>query len=169
MKDGRVSRRSLLFNGLLAAAGVAVLAGGIAFRMNDLHVQTVLSGSMRPLVSPGDLVVTQPVPVPSLRVDDVIVFYPPGQRTSVLHRIQTLTVVDGITAVTTKGDANTVPDDWTARLQGDTAYRMVGSIPFVGWLPQYRGWLFVAAGVLIGLTLVRGVWKEVRLHRPSPA
>jgi len=42
---------------------------------------------MRPTVSPGDLAVTQAVLVSSLKVGDVIVFFPPADSTEpVLHR-----------------------------------------------------------------------------------
>jgi hypothetical protein len=43
-KAERTSRRSRLFTGLLVAAGVAVLAGGIAFRVADFHVQMGSTG-----------------------------------------------------------------------------------------------------------------------------
>ncbi len=114
MKDGHTSRRSRLLTGLLLAAGVAVLAAGIGFRVADFHVQTVLSGSMRPTVSPGDLAITQGVPIGSLRVGDVIAFTPPNQTQTVLHRIATL---DG-DVITTKGDANNVADSWRRHAAG---------------------------------------------------
>jgi len=158
-----------VMNSVLLALGVLVLAGGIGSRLLDLRMQTVLSGSMVPTVSPGDVVVTQPVPLADLRVGDVIAFYPPGKPTPVLHRIATLEVVDGDVVVTTKGDANGVPDPWTATLKAEPAFRMVGYLPLIGWLPQFRGLLFVVAGLLVGLALVRGLWKETWRHRPSPA
>src|SRR4029077_3034604 len=101
MKDDR-ARRSNLITGLLLIAGTSILAAGIAFRVAGLHVQTVLSGSMRPTVAPGDLAITQSVLIGSLRVGDVIVFVPPDEVRPVLHRIASRTG----DVVTTKGDAN---------------------------------------------------------------
>ena len=109
------------------------------------------------------------VDVDQIRVGDVIAFYPPGKPTPVLHRIATLEVVDGDVVVTTKGDANGVPDPWTATLKAEPAFRMVGYLPLIGWLPQFRGLLFVVAGLLVGLALVRGLWRETRRRSPSPA
>jgi len=166
MKDGRTSRRSRLFNnGLLVVAGVAVLAGGIAFRMADLHVQPVLSGSMRPTVSPGDLAVTEGVPTSSLRVGDVIVFMPPDGSKPVLHRIASL---EG-DVITTKGDANTVADPWRVTLAGATHYRMVFVVPFVGWLTQLRGTALVAAGLIVALLILLELRKGVGNRRARVA
>ena len=168
MEVRRGSRRSRLVTGLLVLVGMVSLAGGATVRLLDLHMQTVLSGSMRPTVSPGDVVVTQPVLVTDLRVGDVIAFYPPGRTVPVLHRVTSLASEGGVVAVTTRGDANPVDDPWLASINGPTVYRMVGYIPLVGWLPQYRGLLFIAAGLLIGIALARGLWKEMSLRRTSP-
>ena len=165
MKDGRASRRSRLFNGLLVAAGVAVLAGGIAFRMNDLHVQTVLSGSMRPTAQPGDLAITAGVSTGSLRVGDVIVFTPPTQARPVLHRIASL---EG-DAITTKGDANRVADPWQLTLQGATQYRLVFVVPFLGWLSELRAAALIAAGLLVALHILVEIRKGVGARRAQPA
>ena len=53
--------------------------------------------------------------------------------------------------MSTKGDANRVPDPWgPVQLQGSTAYRLVAVVPFVGWLTHYKGLLFIAAGLVLG-------------------
>ena len=121
----RTSRRPRLSTGLVVAAGVAVLAAGIGFRMSDIHVQTVLSGSMRPTISPGDLAITQAVPVGSVQVGDVIVFAPPDGTKPVLHRVASR---EG-DVLTTKGDANSVADPWRITLAGATGTGWCSSCP----------------------------------------
>lgn len=165
MKDGHTSGRSRLFTGLLLAAGATVLATGIGFRVADLHVQTVLSGSMRPTVSPGDLAITQGVPVDSLRVGDVIAFTPPNESRTVLHRIVTLQ--DGV--ITTRGDANNVGDPWRATLAGTAAYRLAFVVPFLGWLTELRSAALLAVGLVVLLMLVLEVRKEVIRRRTRTA
>lgn len=157
MTDGRTRRWSRLFTGLLIAAGVAVLAGGIAFRMADLHVQTVLSGSMRPTVSPGDLAVTQGAPTGSLRVGDVIVFTPPSETQAVMHRIASR---EG-DVITTKGDANNAADAWSVTLQGTTGYRLVFVVPYLGWLTELRTAGLIVAGLCVALLVLLELRKEV--------
>jgi signal peptidase len=157
MKDGRTSRRSRLVTGLMVTAGVAVLAVGLGFRLADLHSQTVLSGSMRPTVSPGDLAITQAVPIGSLRVGDVIVFTPPTETQPVLHRIASR---EG-DVITTKGDANSVADPWRVTLQGATGYRLVFVLPYLGWLTELRSAALIAAGLIVALLILLEIRKGV--------
>jgi signal peptidase I len=163
MRAGRAVLSHLL-TGLLLAVGVSVLALGVAIRLGDLHFQTVLSGSMRPTASPGDVAVTQAVPLSSLRVGDVIVFYPPGETEAVMHRIASLT--GGV--ITTKGDANSIDDPWHLTLAGTTAYRMVAVVPFIGWLTELQRPALLLAGLLVGLAILLELWREVRARTTKP-
>ena len=156
MKDAR-SRTSRLVTGLLLAAGVGILAAGIGFKLADLHLQTVMSGSMRPTVSPGDVAITRGVPIGTLRVGDVVVFTPPNEARPVLHRIAS---VDGV-VITTKGDANSVADPWHITLQGATAYRLAFVVPFLGWLTQLRSAALIGAGLIVALLVLLEIRKAV--------
>jgi signal peptidase len=151
------SLRSRVLTGLMLAAGLAVLAVGVTIRVNDLRVATVLSGSMRPTFSPGDLVLTQPVPTSSLRVGDVITFIPPTQPQPLIHRIASLK--DGV--ITTKGDANSVEDPWHLTLAGSTQYRLVAVVPLLGWLTELQRPALLLAGLLVALVIVLELRKEV--------
>jgi signal peptidase len=147
---------------LIVALGVLAVGMGILVLVAGLHFQTVTSGSMRPTISPGDLAVTQAVPVSSLKVGDVIVFYPPGGGTEpVLHRIVSLE--NGL--IKTRGDANNVDDPWQVTLTGTTAYRMVAVVPFVGWLIELQRPALIVAGLLIVLGILLEIRKEVRSRR----
>ena len=134
---------------LIVAAGLAAVAIGILVFVANLHFQTVLSNSMRPTFSAGDVVVTQAVPISSLRVGDVIAFSPPDKTEPVIHRITSLKTTAAGVVITTRGDANPADDLWLATLQGTTAYRLVGVVPFVGWLTDIRGPLLILAGLLV--------------------
>ena len=148
-----------LLTSLMVAVGVVGVAVGILVFVANLHFQTVTSGSMRPTVSAGDVAVTQAVPVASLRVGDVIVFYPPADTTEpVMHRIVSL----GNGVITTRGDANNVDDPWQVTLSGTTAYRMVAVVPFLGWLIELQRPALIVAGLLVGLAILLELRKEVR-------
>lgn len=154
---GRLIDRAL--TALIVAVGVIAVAVGILVFVANLHFQTVTSGSMRPTVSPGDLAVTQAVPVSSLKVGDVIVFFPPTSSTEpVMHRIVSL----GNGVMTTRGDANNVDDPWQVTLSGTTAYRMVAVVPFIGWLTELQRPALIVAGLLVGLMILLELRKEVR-------
>jgi signal peptidase I len=152
----------------VVAAGLMVLVAGIAVRMADLHFQTVLSNSMQPTASAGDVAITQDVSIESLRVGDVIAFIPPDQTRPVLHRITSLR--DGV--ITTRGDANLVDDPWRASLAGSTAYRLVAVSPLLGWLTELQRPALLLAGLLVGLAIVLELRKEVRARasrsQPQP-
>jgi len=158
-------KRRRIVDVVLVTAGVAVLAGGIAFRLADFHVQTVLTGSMRPTVSPGDLAITQGVPMSSLRVGDAIVFTPPTETQSVLHRIASR---EG-DVITTKGDANNVADPWSITLQGSTGYRLVFVVPYLGWLTELRSVGLVVAGLCVALLILLEIRKGVGARRAQAA
>ena len=165
MNHGATNRRSRIVTGLIVAAGVAILAGGIAFRFADFHVQTVLSGSMRPTVAPGDLAITQGVPIGSLRVGDVVVFTPPTETQAVIHRIASR---EG-DVITTKGDANSVADPWHVTLQGATGYRLVFVVPYLGWLTELRSVGLIVAGLCVALLILLEIRKGVGARRARVA
>jgi signal peptidase I len=155
------SKRTMLdrlLTSLIVALGVVAVAVGILVFVANLHFQTVTSGSMRPAVSPGDMAITQAVPISSLRVGDAIVFFPPNSAQAVLHRITSLD--NG--AIRTRGDANSVDDPWQVTLTGATAYRMVAVVPFLAWLTELQRPALLLAGLLLGLAILLELRKEVK-------
>ena len=148
-----------LFTALIVALGAAAVGIGVLVFVASLHFQTVTSGSMRPTVSPGDMAVTEAVPIGSLKVGDIIVFYPPGITAEpVMHRIVSL---DNGT-IKTRGDANNVNDPWQVTLPGPKAYRMVAVVPLIGWLIELQRPALIFAGLLVGLVILLELRKEVR-------
>ena len=151
-----------LLTSLIVGLGVVAVGIGILVSVANLHFQTVTSGSMRPTASPGDMAITEAVSTSSLRVGDVIVFYPPGDTTEpVMHRI--VSIENG--AIKTRGDANNVDDAWQVTLTGTTAYRLVAVVPFLGWLTELQRPALIVAGLLVGLAILLELRKEVRGRR----
>jgi len=168
----------LTVDGALVALAASLLVVGALVVLLDLQLSPILSGSMRPTIEPGDLVVTAPVSVTSLEAGDVIALYPPGQSEAVLHRLQSVTTRDGDIWITTRGDANTIDDAWgLVRLKGDVAWRLTAIVPHIGHIPIWtqgaRGPLLVAAGVLLGFPLLlsaaRAAMPGLRSRQPSAA
>ncbi|RLG76945.1 MAG: signal peptidase I [Thermoprotei archaeon] len=116
---------------LLSSLAVTLLATSIAFSMFlGFRVMTVVSGSMRPSIEVGDLVVVKNVNTSDLRVGDVIAYV--KGKTIVLHRIVMLTSVRGETAFITKGDANTAVDP-NPILPEQIVGRLVYVVPRIGY------------------------------------
>jgi len=162
--------RRVLSTLLLVVAFCALAFAALQVRSGDWHATPVLSGSMRPGLQPGDVVVTQRVPITDLQVRDVVVFYPPNETTrQTVHRIVRLTVKGGTTSITTWGDANLVRDPMVSSLKGTTAYRMVRVVPLAGypaiWLQNAgRGILAIALGAIL---LVAALVTVLRPDKPT--
>ena len=118
---------------------------------------TVLTGSMRPGMPPGSLVVTRPVQAAQLKVGDAITYQMrSGEPEVVTHRITAVSrTLGGETLFTTQGDANPVPDEKPVKagqIRGAVWY----SIPLLGyvnsWLTgeQHIWAVGMAAALLLG-------------------
>jgi signal peptidase I len=153
----RPSRRSRLVTASLLMAGVVVLGLGIWARVVDLRFNTVVSNSMRPTFSAGDVVITEPVAVDSLQVGDVIAFIPPKGAEPEIHRI--VSIEDGV--ISTRGDANSADDPWQLVPTSANAYRLFAVIPLLGWVTRLELPLLLLAALFACLALLQIAWKGV--------
>ena len=155
----RARRRSTVarvLHGLVLAgllAGFSVAAAGVG--SGAWQIRPVLSGSMRPGLPVGGVVVTERVPLSDLQVRDVAVFHPPSDPSvDYVHRVISLTRAGRTVVVRTQGDANLYPDPWTLRLTGRWAYVARFSVPLLGypavWIhsPRGRADMLLLAGIL---------------------
>jgi signal peptidase I len=147
--------------GLIASFAVAAL-------FFHVRLSPVLTGSMKPAYSPGDVIITQRVDVHSLRPGDIAVFVPPGESAAYAHRLTSVTEKNGSVVVTTKGDANQATDPWHAKLNGSSVPKVIGTLPAVGrpmtWI--HARWLPAAAIAVLGL-LLTAVGAAQILRTPS--
>lgn len=164
----RVVRAALL--AALGLASVTLAAAGLAVATLHLHVDPVLSGSMRPAYGPGDLVVTRQVPAGTVRPGSIVLVVPPGESTPFAHRIVTVTGDQSHPTITTKGDANPVPDRWRVTLSSPTVPRVVAVAPKLGAFALInqspRGKAFAGAGLGLIVSLF-GVIQMVAILRRS--
>ena len=96
----------------------------------------VLSGSMTPMMLPGDMIIEKSVDPNELQVGDVIVFHPPDSKpdTLVTHRI--ISLKEGKERLfQTKGDANNAQDDFKLPAS-NVVGKLIFVIPFAGYLPE---------------------------------
>jgi signal peptidase len=120
---------------LLATAVAALLVLAIGPRAGRYRTLTVLSGSMSGTFEPGDVIITAPTPLTSIKVGDVITYrIPVEDRRVVTHRIVRISGPKANPIVVTKGDANRVRDPWEAQLQGSQAWTYRGHVPKAGYL-----------------------------------
>lgn len=151
---------------VIAVAAFLFLAVGP--RVFGYQTSTMLTGSMSPLINPGDVVVSVPTPVTGLKTGDIITYGIPVQD----QRIETHRVVEiirnanGTTAVRTKGDANNGADPWTATLQGNTVGVHAATVPYLGTAirtlrdPIVMNALMYGAPAVLVMMLLASIWRN---------
>jgi signal peptidase I len=146
---------------LLVILGLGVITIALPALVGGMPL-SVLTGSMRPHLPPGTLVVVKPVPVEEIGVGDVITFQIESGRPAVAtHRVIARSVdsASGEVRFTTQGDANNTPDPepiQPAQIRGKVWY----AVPYLGWVNQAldgqtRSWAIPA---LAGLLFVYAAW-----------
>jgi signal peptidase len=94
---------------LLCAAAIALLAlPTVARNTFGIGITTVITGSMRPAINPGDLVVTKRSAASTVGIGDVIVAQ--AGTMAFAHRVVDVRPISGLTRLTTRGDANPTTD-----------------------------------------------------------
>ncbi|MBP2269273.1 signal peptidase [Pseudarthrobacter sp. PvP004] len=154
--------------GMLILAALAFLMLAIGPRVLGYQTSTMLTGSMAPLINPGDVVVTVPTPITDIKVGDVITYHIPVEDHRVeTHRIiEITTTADGGVAVQTKGDANNGIDPWIATLQGTTVDKQVATIPYVGNAirtlrePIVMNTLMYGAPAILVIGMLASIWTK---------
>jgi len=159
---GRVVVGLLLLLGLAMFLFLAVGPHVLGYRN-----ATMLTGSMEPGISPGDVIVSVERPASEVVVGDVITYHIPVED----HRVETHRVVEvlhgaeGAVAVRTQGDANEGVDPWVATLEGETVWELRGVVPYLGDAVRFLRTPVVHQVVLwggLGAVLVLGlrrIWR----------
>ncbi len=157
----------LALRSALGAALAIFLLLALLPRTGLYRTETVLSGSMKPDFSAGDMVVVTPEPSRDIRVGQVISYdIPVGDHHVQTHRIVQILRGGEHPVLRTKGDANNARDPWTARLDGSTAWRVRLVVPKLGWMvvwlrdPLLRLLTVFGAPALLALIALWGIWKD---------
>lgn len=158
-------------DGFLALTVAACLLLAVGPMLLGYRTLTMLSGSMRPLIPVGSLVVISPEPASRLAPGQIVTISAPiAGHPVVTHRVVAVVhLADGHVAVRTRGDRNTAPDPWLARLPGDTVWRYRAAVPYVGRLLHVLAGRFarVTAGVLVPVVLATWVLSGLWLRSPT--
>ncbi|KRF11494.1 S26 family signal peptidase [Nocardioides sp. Soil797] len=137
---------------------VAILVVAVLIpRIAGATPYTILTGSMRPEMPPGTLVVVKPTDVDDIGVGSVITYQlESGKPTVVTHRV----VAQGVNGkgelqFQTQGDANNTPDEkWVkpVQIKGEKWY----SVPYLGYVnnvltgKERQMAVYVVAALLLG-------------------
>ncbi len=127
---------------------------------------TVLTGSMRPVIQPGDVVMDRPVQASKLHVGDVVTFKDQTRNGRlVTHRIRSIAQGRQFTAVETRGDANNTSERWQVQSK-DRIGVVVYTLPWIGHVsvlvrtPVGLIALVVIPVLGIGFLALRSIWSD---------
>ncbi|MBO3810231.1 MAG: signal peptidase I, partial [Candidatus Brockarchaeota archaeon] len=146
----------------------AYLAVAYAFK-TFTPVMVVCSGSMRPTLNVGDLVLVEGVDAWNIRKGDIIAFnvpqpYARSTPSPVMHRVVEVCVENDRVYFKTKGDANASEDPWT--ITGESVIgRLLYKVPYLGY-PVYvlktNPYVFATVIALFAVWLVYSIVKGRR-------
>ena len=157
-----------LVNISLLAAVLVFLGLAVGPHLFGYRTMTMLTGSMAPLINPGDVTVVTPLAANAVKPGMIISYHIPVDD----HRVVSHRVVDvtqspaGAITVQTKGDANPGNDPWTATLQGNTAYQVRGVVPALGTAIRFLRTPVLQKALLYGVPAVLAGWVLLSLWAP---
>jgi signal peptidase len=139
---------------IVVVGGYALISGLSVTLETPNPLEWVGSGSMRPVLQAGDLILVQGVEPSKIQVNDVIVFHQPNDYGNlIIHRVVNIKTEDDEIYFTTKGDANPASIWWEENIPASyvvgkwTGFR----IPYLGWA-IYILKLPVVDGLTLGST-----------------
>jgi signal peptidase I len=146
-----------LVDGLLAL-GVLLAMTFLAGALGGYRVLLVSSGSMRPTLQVGDVVLSGSVAPADLRPGELVTFSDPALAgRSVTHRVVDVRRSGRSVTVTSRGDANLVAETWSVP-SGSSVGRAVAHLRGPGvWLLRLRSGPVRAAGVMLLAVLLGGL------------
>lgn len=164
----------LLLSALLAAVllvAVLLALGLLALKLSGWQALTVLTGSMRPAIVPGQVVIVSPEPASAMRPGQIVTYHRPGLAGTITHRVRSVAPVPGgRLKVTTRGDANDGAETWLISTSG-TVGRHEATLPplggAIGLLVAGHGRPYFVGGVsLLGaLAVLWWIWAPDRSRR----
>jgi len=143
-------RRILNVVGLIVLIAVVVpfLVYAVPQAVSADHSYVVLSGSMEPTMSPGDVIIVNDVDASQIQKGDIITF---GAPTPTTHRVIEVREQDGTRTFVTKGDANEDADQTSV-----TPDQVQGKVMSVGGQPlviPYIGYIIRFASTQMGIVV----------------
>jgi signal peptidase I len=145
---GAVTR--IVASTMLGGVVVVILVATMGMVLGAWRFTVIDTGSMRPTLHPGDVVVLRAEPSAELHKGQIVAFHPPGEpRLTVMHRVFSMRHTSNGVIIQTKGDANNAIDPWRARIAGNTVWRETLKAPGVGYLAVWSQQRPVRFGVLI--------------------
>jgi len=125
----------------------------------------VLSGSMEPAFSPGDVLIERSVEPSQVDVGQVVTFHEPGTHTMLTHRVRSVESHAGRLVFTTKGDADNSVQRWAIDRDGRLG-QPIQAIPKIGYVVMFAKTPLGLIVIVLLPLLVIGGFEIARVWRP---
>jgi signal peptidase I len=155
---------SWLLAGFVGAL-LVVVAG--ALLLGDRAV-VVLSGSMEPVLSPGDVLIERSVEPRQVKIGQIVTFHEPGSDRMLTHRVRKIEARGSKLVFVTKGDADNGIQRWSIDPGGELG-QPLGRIPAVGRVVMLAKTPLGLVGIVIVPLLLVAAWEIFRIWRPRRA
>ncbi len=134
-----------------------------------IQPHVVSTGSMKPNINPGDVILTKLSKAAEIRRGDVILLFDNGSQRSEAHRVLEVAYKDGDSQITTKGDSNPLPDPMLSEPGNKPLQKVVlviGNAGYVLELTHSSEAKIVGGGVILSVISLRGI-KHLRSKKNS--
>ncbi|AUX10389.1 signal peptidase I [Halalkaliarchaeum desulfuricum] len=108
----------------------------------------VLSGSMEPAISVGDVVIVDDVEAEAIQENDVITYVRGGEETPTTHRVVEVLEEDGQLAFRTQGDANDEPDATPVPAEQVNG-KVILTFPYIGYVVEFANTPYGFAALVV--------------------
>jgi signal peptidase I len=133
--------------------------------VNGIAIQTVTSRSMEPTFAAGDTIVSREIDVANVVERDIVILPSPddpAQRFS--HRVFEVVQRKPFLQISTKGDANPIPDKWLMQINSQEVPKVIAVLPTSSIFnnPIGRSSIFYALVALGFCLFILGSWRLIR-------
>jgi signal peptidase len=173
-KSHRTEKSSSLSWMAIAIIGIILIWGSTG--LLGFQPSIIASGSMRPTLDVGDIAITVQTHPENIKVGDIIQYWREGEQAPTIHRVIEITNAGGITYITTKGDANTAPDE--PIMATKTLNKVILTIPKLGWISIYlktaaaNTWTFLTNNITATIATITLITTysafKIHKHRNQP-
>jgi len=136
---------------------------------------TVLTGSMRPRIQPGDVVMDKPILATQIHVGKVVTFKDMEREGKlVTHRVRSVSRQGNMVSVETRGDANNTSEHWSVAADGHVGQVMY-TLPMVGRIghairnPIGILILVIVPCFIVAAQALRKIWMAEEPAKDAPA
>lgn len=162
----RTMQRPLALTGWLAAGfSGALLLALIGSLLLGERAVVVLSSSMEPAFSPGDVLIERSIEPRQVEIGQVVTFHEPGSERMLTHRVRSVESRGSKLIITTKGDADNGVQRWSIEKGGELG-QPVWRIPVVGYVAMLAKTPLGLLGIVLLPLLLLGSWEIYRVWRP---